>query len=90
MAKLAVIHGPYLRAVLAVGLGGELTARLTPLVEMALSYTTHICFMELANLNHPALQELMLQAPGTYHHSLVEAAAKEIGADHLLAKVAAL
>jgi putative nucleotidyltransferase with HDIG domain len=86
-------------AVLAVGLGGllggVLAAGLAPLVERALNYTTHIRLMELASLDHPALRELMLQAPGTYHHSLVvgslvEAAAREIGADHLLAKVAAL
>lgn len=86
-------------AFLAVGLGGllggVLAAGLAPLVEMALGYTTHIRLMELSSLDQAALQELMLQAPGTYHHSLVvgslvEAAAKEIGADHLLAKVAAL
>ncbi|MBI4797244.1 MAG: HDIG domain-containing protein [Desulfarculus sp.] len=86
-------------AVLAVGLGGALggvlAAGLAPLVEMILGYTTHIRLMELSSLDQPALQELMLQAPGTYHHSLVvgslvEAAAQEIGADSLLAKVAAL
>ncbi len=94
-----LISTDFIIAVLAVGLGGLLggvmAAGLAPLVEMALGYTTHIRLMELASLDHPALQELMLQAPGTYHHSLVvgslvEAAAKEIGADHLLAKVAAL
>ena len=86
-------------ALLAVGLGallgGVLAVGLAPLLEIALGYTTHIRLMEMASLDQPALQELMLQAPGTYHHSLVvsslvEAAAKEIGADHLLAKVAAL
>ncbi|MFH1034035.1 MAG: HDIG domain-containing metalloprotein [Pseudomonadota bacterium] len=86
-------------AVLAVGLGGllggVLAAGLAPLMERALNYTTRIRLMELASLDHPALQELMLQAPGTYHHSLVvgslvEAAGREIGADYLLAKVAAL
>ena len=44
-----------------------------------------IKLLELANLNHPALKELIVQAPGTYHHSiimgsLVEAAAEAIGA----------
>jgi len=46
----------------------------------------------LANLDRPILRRLMLEAPGTYHHSvivgsLVEAAAAEIGANPLLAKV---
>lgn len=75
--------------------GGVLAAGLMPLVEMALGYTTGIHIMELGSLDHPILRELMINAPGTYHHSLVvsslsEAAAREIGADHLVAKVAAL
>jgi hypothetical protein len=50
--------------------------------------------MELANLDQPVLRDLMVQAPGTYHHSvivgaLVEAAAEAIGANPLLAKVSA-
>jgi putative nucleotidyltransferase with HDIG domain len=86
-------------AVLAAGLGGlvsgVLASGLAPVVEMALGYTTSLRLMEMASLDTPILRELMLQAPGTYHHSLVvsslvEYAAKEIGADHLLAKVAAL
>jgi putative nucleotidyltransferase with HDIG domain len=48
----------------------------------------------LANLNHPALKDLIIQAPGTYRHSivagaLVEEAARAIGADPLLARVGA-
>ncbi|MFN7131196.1 MAG: HD family phosphohydrolase, partial [Myxococcales bacterium] len=66
----------------------------TPLVEGAFGYTTDIKLLELANLNHPALKELIVQAPGTYHHSiimgsLVEAAAEAIGANPLLARVCA-
>jgi cyclic-di-AMP phosphodiesterase PgpH len=64
---------------------------LTPLVEAAFGYASDLKLLELANLNHPALKELVLQAPGTYHHSiimgsLVEAAAEEIGANPLLAR----
>ena len=82
--------------VLAGGMmAGVLAAGLSPLVEMAFNYTSSIRLMELGSLDHPVLRRLMLEAPGTYHHSLVtsslvEAAAKEIGANHLLAKVAAL
>ncbi|SDM63192.1 metal dependent phosphohydrolase [Geoalkalibacter ferrihydriticus] len=65
-----------------------------PLVESLFKYTTDIKLLELANMNAPVLRELMVQAPGTYHHSiivgnLVEAAAEEINANPLLARVAA-
>ncbi|MCP4749024.1 MAG: HDIG domain-containing protein [Desulfobacteraceae bacterium] len=65
---------------------------LAPLVELVFRYTTDITLMELSNLDRPILRRLMLEAPGTYHHSvvvgsLVEAAATEIGAKPLLAKV---
>jgi putative nucleotidyltransferase with HDIG domain len=63
----------------------------TPLIELAFGYASDIKLLELANLNHPALKELIVQAPGTYHHSiilgsLVEAAAEAIGANPLLAR----
>lgn len=65
-----------------------------PLVESLFKYTTDIKLLELANMNTPVLRELMIQAPGTYHHSvivgnLVEAAAETINANPLLARVAA-
>ena len=71
---------------------GIVTAGIFPLVEMAFDYTTDITLHELANLDRPILRRLMIEAPGTYHHSvivgsLVEAAASEIGANPLLAKV---
>lgn len=75
------------------GIGaGIVTAGLVPLVEIAFGYTTDISLLELANLDRPILRRLMIEAPGTYHHSvivgsLVEAAASEIGANHLLTKV---
>jgi putative nucleotidyltransferase with HDIG domain len=64
---------------------------LTPLIESTFGYASDIKLLELANLNHPALKELIVQAPGTYHHSiiigsLVENAAETIGANPLLAR----
>ncbi len=75
-------------------LAGLVTVSLTPVVELAFNYTTDLKLLELANLNHPALKELIVQAPGSYHHSvlvgsLVEAAAETIGANPLLARVMA-
>lgn len=65
-----------------------------PLVEAVFKYTTDIKLLELANLNTPVLRQLMVQAPGTYHHSIVvgnlaESGAEAIGANPLLARVAA-
>jgi putative nucleotidyltransferase with HDIG domain len=73
---------------------GILATGLTPLAEMVFGYTTDIKLLELATMDQPLLRELMVEAPGTYHHSIivgnmVEAAAKFIGANSLLAKVAA-
>jgi cyclic-di-AMP phosphodiesterase PgpH len=75
------------------GIGaGILTAGIGPLVEMTFGYTTDITLLERANLDQPILRRLMMEAPGTYHHSvivgsMVEAAASEINANPLLAKV---
>jgi cyclic-di-AMP phosphodiesterase PgpH len=75
------------------GIGSAIiTLGVAPLIEMAFSFTTDITLLELANLDRPILRRLMLEAPGTYHHSmivgsLVEAAASDIGANPLLAKV---
>ncbi len=56
--------------------------------------TTFIQLMDLSRPNHPLFRELLLNAPGTYHHSIVvsnlsEAAAEAIGADMLLVRVGA-
>lgn len=84
---------------IAVGLGTLfsiiLTLALAPIVEMLFNYTTRFRLMELMNMEQPLLRDLMLNAPGTYHHSLivsnmVEAGAERIGAYSLLCKVAAL
>jgi putative nucleotidyltransferase with HDIG domain len=55
---------------------------------------TEMTLLELSDLNHPLMRQLSLQAPGTYHHSLIvgslaETAAKAVGADPLLARVGA-
>jgi putative nucleotidyltransferase with HDIG domain len=68
---------------------------LSPITEHVFGYTSRFKLMELMNLEQPLLQELMVNAPGTYHHSLVvsnmvEAGARAIGANPLLGKVAAL
>lgn len=65
-----------------------------PYLESVFGITSSIRLLELSNPNHPLLRRMMLEAPGTYHHSilvgnLAEAAAESIGADGLLARVGA-
>ncbi len=67
---------------------------LAPLCESIFGAVTDSRLLMLASFNHPVLKDLIVQAPGTYHHSIVlgamvEAAAREIGANPLLARVGA-
>ncbi len=73
---------------------GFIVAGMTPVLETIFDYTTEFRLLELANLNNPLFQRMIIEAPGTYHHSiivasLVEGAAQSIGANTLLAKVSA-
>jgi hypothetical protein len=56
-----------------------LVLTLTPVAEAAFGYASDLKLLELANLNHPALKELVLQAPGTYHHSIIMGSLVESG-----------
>lgn len=65
-----------------------------PIMESVFSVITPMRLMEISNTSKPLLKRLMLEAPGTYHHSimvghLAEAAAADIGADYLLARAGA-
>ncbi|MBF0230165.1 MAG: HDIG domain-containing protein [Desulfamplus sp.] len=73
---------------------GIITAGLTPVIELIFSYTTEIKFLELSNLDQPMMKRLMIEAPGTYNHSVIvanlaEAAASAIGVSPLRTKVGA-
>ena len=68
---------------------------LLPVLESLFKRTTDITLLELTDYNHPLLRRMQLEAPGTYHHSLVvaqlsENAANSIGANPLVARVCAL
>jgi cyclic-di-AMP phosphodiesterase PgpH len=77
------------------GIGSSFIAMgLLPVIEHVFDYTTDIKLLELANFEHPLLEEMMMKAPGTYHHSIIvgnlsRAAAESIGANPLLARVSA-
>ena len=73
---------------------GIIVTGFSPLIEKIFGFTTDLKLLERANMDQPLLRELMIQAPGTYHHSIivgnmVEAAAEAIGANALLARVSA-
>ncbi|MBI4666068.1 MAG: HDIG domain-containing protein [Nitrospinae bacterium] len=66
-----------------------------PVLESLFPVVSDIKLLELSNLNHPLLRRMILEAPGTYHHSmmvgnLAEEACKSIGANALLARAGAL
>ncbi|NQS99471.1 MAG: HDIG domain-containing protein, partial [Candidatus Omnitrophica bacterium] len=75
------------------GLGaGVIVAGILPAFEYLFDMVTNISLLELSDLNHPLLKEMVLKAPGTYHHSLIvgnlaEATCDAIGANSLLARV---
>ena len=67
---------------------------LLPVFEGLFQLTTDISWLELSDLNHKLLRQMQLEAPGTFHHSLVvaslaEAAAEKIGANALMCRVCA-
>jgi len=80
-------------------LGGILSAVLVlgflPIFERYFDFTPQIRLLELSNQQEPLLQKLLMEAPGTFHHSLIvanlaEKVAQELGANPLLSKVGAL
>ncbi len=67
---------------------------LQPVLESIFNLATNSKLIELSNPNQPLLRRLLLEAPGTYHHSIIvanlaEAAANAVGANPLLARVGA-
>lgn len=85
-ALLAGIANGLFSAVMAIGL--------LPFLESAFGLTTAITLLELADPGRPLLRKLLVETPGTYHHSilvgnLAEAASESVGADPLLSRVAA-
>ncbi len=65
-----------------------------PIIESFFHLATPAKLLELSNPNHPLLRRLLIEASGTYHHSIIvanlaEAAAEAIGANPLLARAGA-
>jgi len=69
-----------------------LTIGLMPFFEVTFGILSALKLVELSNPNHPLLRKLLIETPGTYHHSVMvgnlsEAAAEAIGANGLLCRV---
>ncbi len=82
----AVVGGMISIGILAAG---------TTALEKPFGITTHIRLLELLDTNNPILKRLLMEAPGTYSHSvfvgnIASRAAEVIGADPLLVRVASL
>ena len=83
---LWAMGGGILSAVMCIGF--------QPLLELLFNLATNPRLIELSNPNQPLLRRLLMEAPGTYHHSIIvanlaEAAATEVGGNGLLARVGA-
>lgn len=73
-------------------LSGVLTIGFLPFFESTFDIVTTIKLLELSNPNNPLLKKLLMEAPGTYHHSVIvanlaEVAAEEVGGNPVLARV---
>jgi cyclic-di-AMP phosphodiesterase PgpH len=86
-------YGYYLITALVSGIGSAvLTIGLLPFFEASFGILSTMRLIELSNPNHPLLRKILMEAPGTYHHSvmvanLAESACEAIGANGLLARV---
>lgn len=68
-------------AILVGTLTAVLVSGLLPLFEATFRITTDVSWIEMADLNHPLLKQMTIEAPGTYHHSLVVATLAETAAE---------
>jgi cyclic-di-AMP phosphodiesterase PgpH len=86
-------YGYYILTAIFSGIGSAvLTMGLLPLLETSFGILSTMKLIELSNPNHPLLRKILMEAPGTYHHSvmvanLADAACEAIGANGLLARV---
>jgi cyclic-di-AMP phosphodiesterase PgpH len=86
-------YGYYFLTALVSGItSAVLTIGLLPFFEASFGILSTMRLIELSNPNHPLLRKILMEAPGTYHHSVMvanlsESACEAIGANGLLARV---
>jgi cyclic-di-AMP phosphodiesterase PgpH len=84
----SMVGVPFLAGLLT----GMIVSGMLPVLESLFGVTTEISWLELSDLNHPLLRRLSIEAPGSYHHSLMvaslaESAAEAIGANATMCRV---
>ncbi len=84
----------YLMFMLNGIVSGVIVIGTLPIFEYLFKSVTNVSLLELADFNQPLLQRMIMEAPGTYHHSLIvgnlsEAACASVGANALLARIGA-
>jgi len=92
---LAQIGRQVAAALISASVTGVVILGFLPLLERLFHFTTDITLLEYTDFNHPLLRRMQVEAPGTYHHSLMvaslsENAAAEIGANPLACRACAL
>ncbi len=90
--SISVIQDEIISASLNSALSPILAYGMLLFYEKVFGVATDLVYLELSDFNHPLLRELSSKAPGTFHHSMLmgnlsEAAAKEINANQILARV---
>ena len=80
--------------IIGVLISGILSVGLLPFYESIFNVVTNIKLLELSNPNQPLMKKLLMEAPGTYHHSmmvanLAEAATEVVGGNPVIARVGA-
>lgn len=83
-----------LLTIVGVLISGVLTIGILPFLENTFDVVTTLKLLELSNPNSPLLRKLLMESPGTYHHSmlvanLAEMAAEEIGANPVVTRIGA-
>ncbi|MFH0953937.1 MAG: HDIG domain-containing metalloprotein [Verrucomicrobiota bacterium] len=92
--SVSVVTSQVVAALMSGVLCALIASLLIPLFEMSLGITTNLTLLELSDMANPLLQRLAMEAPGTYHHSIVVAnlgmpAATRIRANALLVRACA-
>lgn len=83
-----------LLTIVGVLISGVLTIGILPFIENTFDVVTTLKLLELSNPNSPLLRKLLMESPGTYHHSmlvanLAEMAAEEVGANPVVTRIGA-
>ena len=92
--NVSLIIFDMIKAGIGALISGVLAIGLLPFLESSFNLLTNVKLLDLSNPNSPLLKRLLMEAPGTYHHSimvanLAEVATEEVGGNPILSRVGA-